>query len=449
MTENDNITFSRLALALANDYESVFCLNIEDDSYVEYVTDSSDKHLSVRLKGTDFFADTIVNCRKMVYEPDQERFIATLRKEAVIEALKNGGSFTLKYRLIINGHPEYYSLKTIRGTGPDDHFIIIGVRNIDEQERRDQAKAGEYEKYVEIAKALVSRYEFIYYIDLDTGEYIKYESDPAESKLKVIVQGNDFFGDTLLNIDKVIYPEDRPLLRNQLEKEKFVNDLRGGGMVTLTYRMVTSVKPFFVSFWAVSPKNDLHHAVIGIMNIDAAKRREMEYREALGTAMDIANHDALTGVRNHHAYIKATDELDLLIKAGRATDFAIAIIDVNGLKTVNDTLGHAAGDKYIKSACSIICSLFAHSAVFRIGGDEFAVILKGKDYDNRERIMRNARDTMHENIKKGLVTFAAGISDYTKGFDKKTADVFERADKFMYENKKHIKKLIQVRNSEI
>ncbi len=448
MMDNENVTFSRLALALANDYESVFYLNTEDDSYVEYGIDKKEKNLTALMSGSDFFADTVINCRKMVYEEDQEHFLATLRKENLLEALKNGRSFNLKYRLTVSGHPEYYYLKTIKGTGSDDKYIIIGVRNIDEQERREQAAFSEYEKYVEIAKALISRYEFIYYIDLETGEYIKYEANNAESKLRVMVQGSNFFGETKINIDKVIYPEDRPMLRNQLEREKFVSDLRGGGMINLTYRMLTAVKPFFVSLWAVSPMNDLKHAVIGIANIDTAKRKEMEYREALGNAMDIANHDALTGLRNHHAYTKATEELDLLIKADRAPEFSIAIIDVNGLKTINDTLGHSAGDRYIKTAVSIICSLFAHSPVFRIGGDEFAVILKGKDYQNRERIMRNARDTIHENIKKGLVTFASGMSDYTKGFDKKTADVFERADKFMYENKKHIKKLIQVRSAD-
>ncbi len=449
MTDNENITFSRLALALANDYQSIYYLNTEDNSYVEYGATSEDKHLVELSKGSDFFADTIVNCRRLVYEPDQERFLDTFRKDSLVEAVKNGKSFTLKYRLVLNGHPEFYYLKTIRGTGTDNKYIFIGVRNIDAQERRDQAAAGEYEKYVEIAKALVSRYEFIYYIDLDSGEYIKYESDNAGAKLRVMVQGTDFFGDAKMNIDKVIYPEDRPMLRSRLEKEKFINDLRGGGIVNLTYRMISAENPFFVGLWAVSPKNDLKHAVMGIMNIDEAKRKEIEYREALGTAMDIANHDSLTGVRNHHAYIKMTEELDLLIKANRAPEFAIAILDVNGLKTINDTLGHNAGDRYIKSASAMICSLFAHSPVFRIGGDEFAVILKGKDYTNRERIIHNIRDSIHENIKKGAVTFAAGISEFTEGYDKKTADVFERADKFMYENKKHIKKLIQIRNSDI
>ena len=441
---NMNITFERLALALANDYQSVYYLNSEDNSYVEYGPSGEDKQLTALSSGDDFFADTVINCRKMVYEEDQERFLSTFVKERVIEEIKNGRSFTLKYRLVINGKPEYYYLKTIKGTGPDDKYIIIGVRNIDEQERRQQAAAEEYEKYVEIAKALVSRYEFIYYIDLETDEYTKYEADKTDTKLKVIIKSNDFFGDSLVNIEKVIYPEDRPMLRTHLEKECFVSDLQSTGVVTLTYRMITKEKPHYVSLWAVSPKNDMRHAIIGIVNIDAAKRKELEFREALGTAIDLANHDGLTGVRNHHAYTKATEELDCLIKIGKAPEFAIAVLYINGLKQVNDTQGHRAGDEYIKSACHAICVIFSHSPVYRIGGDEFVVLLKGRDFKNRKRLMQDVHDIVHENMKKGLVTFAAGISDFQPGEDSGTVCVFERADELMYNNKKHLKMLMEL-----
>ncbi len=111
LTENESLTFARLALALANDYESVYYLNSENGHYVEYKASGADKVLTVLSQGEDFFGDTVINCKKLVYPADQEMFLATFNRDAVIEAVKNGGSFTLNYRLVINGAPCHYSLK--------------------------------------------------------------------------------------------------------------------------------------------------------------------------------------------------------------------------------------------------------------------------------------------------------------------------------------------------
>lgn len=61
-------------------------------------------------------------------------------------------------------------------------------------------------------------------------------------------------------------------------------------------------------------------------------------------------------------------------------EFALLVADVNGLKEANDALGHESGDQLIKNTSRCICKIFEHSPVFRIGGDEFVVILTGEDY---------------------------------------------------------------------
>ena len=71
--------------------------------------------------------------------------------------------------------------------------------------------------------------------------------------------------------------------------------------------------------------------------------------------------------------------------SGRSSDwyisgFALVILDVNDLKKVNDIQGHKAGDQYIRNACKLICGNFKRSPVFRIGGDEYAVVVDGDDY---------------------------------------------------------------------
>jgi diguanylate cyclase (GGDEF)-like protein len=128
--------------------------------------------------------------------------------------------------------------------------------------------------------------------------------------------------------------------------------------------------------------------------------------------------------------------MDEDITGRRSKEFAIAVLDINGLKNINDTRGHRVGDEYIKSCCRIICTTFKHSPVFRIGGDEFAVILTGEDYENRQILSDSFKSIMQSNAQRDLATLAIGIAAYDRNMDTSVATVFERADNAMYENKK-------------
>jgi diguanylate cyclase (GGDEF)-like protein len=117
----------------------------------------------------------------------------------------------------------------------------------------------------------------------------------------------------------------------------------------------------------------------------------------------------------------------------------VVVFDINNLKVTNDTLGHEAGDELIKSACAIICKQFKHSPVFRIGGDEFAAILKGSDFENREDLFREFTAKIDENNKNGGVVVAGGMAVFDPKLDDNYTDVFMRADHQMFERKEQLK----------
>ena len=164
------------------------------------------------------------------------------------------------------------------------------------------------------------------------------------------------------------------------------------------------------------------------------RRKDIE----LNSAKNLAYRDSLTGVKNKHAYIEKENSLNQMIGETSELQFAVASCDVNGLKMVNDTLGHQAGDELLRSACKQICDSFAHSPVFRIGGDEFAVILDGRDYMSRDSILASFKQLAEQNLKEKKAVVSVGISDYIPGQDTSVQDVFVRADANMYEHKKHL-----------
>lgn len=169
------------------------------------------------------------------------------------------------------------------------------------------------------------------------------------------------------------------------------------------------------------------------------KDKDTEHNMAIRLAKQKAYKDGLTGVQNKLAYLEALTDLETAVENGELTEYGVVVFDVNGLKTVNDTLGHEAGDAYIQSGCSLICRQFAHSPVFRVGGDEFVAILKGEDYANRETLVDAFRKTVNENLQNGSVIVASGLAVYDASKDTSCNDVFRRADESMYEHKRALK----------
>ena len=129
------------------------------------------------------------------------------------------------------------------------------------------------------------------------------------------------------------------------------------------------------------------------------------------------------------------------MRTGRP-EFAVVVMDINGLKEVYDTCGHDFGDILIIDACKLICRTFKRSPVYRIGGDEFVVILENADLEHYAELL--------EEFTQGMASFAGarpgeplsiarGIAIYDSQVDLVFANVFKRADDAMYQNKAAMK----------
>ena len=151
--------------------------------------------------------------------------------------------------------------------------------------------------------------------------------------------------------------------------------------------------------------------------------------------------DALTSVKNKGAFSTALDTLQKQVDENEAgLEFAVGVFDCDNLKKINDRSGHDKGDVYLQTACQLICHVFDHSPVFRIGGDEFAVILRNDDYRNRaeliERFEKESEAINAENEDQWKqVHVAMGIAEYDPEKDHYVIDTVRRADKSMYTDK--------------
>ena len=151
--------------------------------------------------------------------------------------------------------------------------------------------------------------------------------------------------------------------------------------------------------------------------------------------------DALTSVRNKGAYTTYLNDLQERLDTEGSFEFAVCVFDCDNLKMINDRYGHEKGDAYLRQACQLICHVFQHSPVFRIGGDEFAAILLNDDLENKEALTQEFSHTMadvsdHAPNEWEEVHIAMGIAVYDSQRDRSVNDVQRRADELMYENKR-------------
>ena len=173
--------------------------------------------------------------------------------------------------------------------------------------------------------------------------------------------------------------------------------------------------------------------------------RELMNTQQHADAMSrLATRDALTGIRNKTAYDNQIRLLQESFNSGNH-EFGFVMVDLNNLKTINDSYGHDKGDIAIKKCCRLICETFTHSPVFRIGGDEFVIVLRESDYRNIDVLLTQFKkkvSILKDNIRLQpweRVSAAIGYALYDDEQDTSVQSVLARADQEMYKNKKKMK----------
>lgn len=154
---------------------------------------------------------------------------------------------------------------------------------------------------------------------------------------------------------------------------------------------------------------------------------------------DFANTDSATGLKNRNSFLL---DLQNLNAKGSFVGYSIISVDIDGLKKVNDTLGHQSGDDYIKMVAEQLM-LFSvdDMVVYRIGGDEFAIITKS----GSERIADFIELTQlavadHSNDVGFTASISAGYATFDANCDVDLAATYSCADGSMYVDKRNRRK---------
>ena len=298
-----------------------------------------------------------------------------------------------------------------------DHGSSIGIISLGEdityRKKMEEALRESEKKFRLLAE---NAQDLIFRLSLKPRK--KYEYVSPSAKVITGYDPDEFYGDPDIDL-RLVHPEDRDIY----DGESFDK------VMELRWRRKDGR-----NIW-VEKHNTLIYdeegklaAVEGIVR-DITKRKELELKLEY-----YSTHDGLTGLYNRAFF----EEEMARLRNERLKGLGIVVIDVDGLKIINDSMGHAVGDELLKTAADILKAAFRKGdVVARVGGDEFAVLLPNVKEEDLKKICKRVENLIDEFNERnsGLplsITLGYGV-EYGEKID--PDELFKKADNDMYRKK--------------
>jgi diguanylate cyclase (GGDEF)-like protein/PAS domain S-box-containing protein len=308
---------------------------------------------------------------------------------------------------------------------PDGNLIgaIEAVRDITEQKRMEEAIRESAEKY----RSLVNNLNIGIYRSTMNERWCFTQANPAVARMFGYESADEF-----LNVQ----PFD--LYQDKSDRRKFMETISQSGNVTgmeLALKRKDG-KPFHASVTAranYSEKGTILWIDGVVEDITERKRMEEEIRM-------LAVTDPLTGLYNRRGFITLSEQ-QLKIAERTASRFLLLFADLDGMKWINDSLGHVKGDEALMGVSSILKKVFREADIIaRVGGDEFAVLALGISAEYPEILeqrLQHQIDLYNNREKRDYkLSLSIGIVDSESKGTFSIDDLMFRADERMYENKR-------------
>jgi len=235
------------------------------------------------------------------------------------------------------------------------------------------------------------------------------------------------------------------LLEVELEALRHAADLKE--VEHLRHTLTGEVEKLLVAHRSLTARLDSTQNYLRIIESDS-----QQLSDELSRVHLLSVTDELTNLPNRRAFIRRLeDEVARVQRYG--SPLSLALIDLDGFKSVNDRYGHAAGDEVLRHFATHVLSSFRHhDLVARYGGEEFSVILPNTNQEGALHALQKVKErAAHVTVQFGgetlpQVTFSAGLAIYKSG--QTPSELIERADSALYKAKNLGRNRIEVDNSD-
>ena len=373
------------------------------------------------IPGSDADADAMIPWARRIHPEDVEAVLAEAEK-----SLETGEPFRQEYRVFSGRGDLHWVLHEARVAHyPNRQRVLAHQAVVDLTQQRREA---------ETIRASEERYRFLTEYSTDMISVASWEGRILYTSPACLVllgyEQNELIGSTLYDM---VHEADRNAVRRM---HLMVLEKLGTAMTTYRVRRKDGRYIWFESTIREVPRSgrDVPRELV-LVSRDITERKLQEER-----LKDLAVLDELTGLYNRRGFMALANQH--LKQAKRARRRALVIFaDLNGLKRINDTFGHADGDRALIAAADVFNRTFRDSdVVARVGGDEFAILAVEADANHLDNIRTRLQHELDMTNRSQLHPFELSVSIGVVTFDpdlhNTVEELMDLADREMYAHKR-------------
>lgn len=415
------ISYLNVIEALSHDYQDVYVINAKTSEIQIYnVAHDFGKKLSAMVSEVSYEQAIKLYYSKDVEASDRKLFEPVNTVEKVSKVLSKEKEYSFIYRVSRNGRILFF--QAYLSKPKEGNNFVIAFKNIDNIIASENRALLQNQIISSISKVYLT----LHLVDL-VNDTVKEFTTVSEVKAYVNAEVNASMQMTAV-MTNVSVPEDLERLLEFTNLETIADRMKDKVYISMEFRSLFKgwIRANFIRVESDS-FGRATKVIFTTQVIDDEKRKEQRL-------ISIANTDELTHLLNRHAY---EVQLKMLAEKGVKEDFAYISCDINGLKSINDNIGHDAGDELIRSAAGCATNAFGTlGKIYRTGGDEFQIILNG-DADTIAEACQNF-ETMQKEWKGKLIdklSISYGLVRYAENLNYTLKEIIQLADKRMYKAK--------------
>ena len=423
--------YSKVLSAVAREYSSLYYVDLKRGIHTVFtVSDRIEGMFGDYFFKTNYEAAVSAYIASAVAEKDKAFLTKVLDREYLIRQTKIREYFTEVY---LNNDGKYCEMKCVRVPAPDGGYdMVMGFAVKDEQIRAEAENKRKMMNQLSLLDGLSQEYSSVWTIKPNDRSYslVRYQDEnDVDEYISTGKSSVNYDAGMNKYIEQSVFEEDIARVKNATQFDVVMDALEKKKTYSVSYRHKHydgEICYYQMCFGVAQVEGGERQIVLAFRNVEEMIHDEIEARNRLASSIEQRDTDGLTGLNNRQCFERRLMDFAHM----GAKTISCVYMDVDGLHVLNEKKGHQAGDDVLRMVSKELSTLWRKENIFRVGGDEFVIILP----DVESEITLSRIDILRADIEKEGYHVSIGFS-ITNGNQIDMAKAISEAETYMYKEK--------------